>query len=180
MDDPVTILLDAVQANNLEHPAVRYFVSRGPATDAEFAHLKAGLRAWLAGLPMRDVEAALGVGADDLGHCLRANLALKLASRSLYLVISSVAEAVGVILARHGRPVRQPAILETLAYAIRRGLDHPDKIAFAHLRPTIRSRVLLHAAFARDVGAPTVLDCQDFQEVRANLSARLAFGDLKI
>jgi len=300
MDDPVTILLDAIQANNLEHPAVRYFVSRvrpiantdmavddaiatvrrsfagfrararneqavfegklavlravlaadrpvnpemaviaasngfsdapfaviearitasinalpdsivgwidwlidlfradratyetllgsdaqtalyvmrgkqsgGPATDAEFAHLKAGLRAWLTGLPMRDVEAALGVGADDLGHCLRArDLALKLASRSLYLVISSVAEAVGVILARHGRPVRQPAILETLAYAIRRGLDHPDKIAFAHLRPTIRSRVLLHAAFARDVGAPTVLDGQDFQEVRANLSA---------
>jgi hypothetical protein len=211
MDDPVTILLDAIQANNLEHPAVRYFVSRvrpiantdmavddaiatvrrsfagfrararneqavfegklavlravlaadrpvnpemaviaasngfsdapfaviearitasidalpdsivgwidwlidlfradratyetllgsdaqtalyvmrgkqsgGPATDAEFAHLKAGLRAWLTGLPMRDVEAALGVGADDLGHCLRArDLALKLAEAS--------------------------------------------------------------------------------------------------
>jgi hypothetical protein len=155
--------------------------SGGSATDAEFVRLKAGLRAWLTGLPMRDIETALGVNAVDLGHCPRArDLALKLASRSLYLVISSLAEAVGVVVARHGRPVRQPAILETLAYGIRRGLDHPDKIAFAHLRPTIRSRVLLHVAFARDLGSPTALDGRDFQAVRASVSARLAFDDLAI
>src|SRR5207245_852752 len=83
----------------------------------EFVGLKAGLRAWLTGLPMRDVEAALGVEADGIGHCPRArDLALKLASRSLYLVASSLAEVVRAILARHGRPVRHPAVLETLAY----------------------------------------------------------------
>jgi ATP-dependent RNA helicase HelY len=149
--------------------------SGGPATDAEFVQLKAGLRAWLTGLPMRDIEAALGVEADHIGHCPRArDLALKLASRSLYLVVSSLAEAVRVILAQHGRSVREPAILETLAYGIRRGLDHPDKIAFAHLRPTIRSRVLLHTAFARDLREPTALNGQDFQAVRANVSTKLA------
>jgi hypothetical protein len=236
MDDPVTIFLDEIQANNLSHPAVRYFVSRvrpvantDAAVDDAIAMVRrsfagfrarardeqavfegklAVLRAVLAaerpvnpdmaviaassGFPdapfaviearvtasMRDIEAALGVDAVDLGHCPRArDLALKLAARNLYLVISSLAEAVGVVLARQGRPVRQPSVLETLAYGVRRGLDHPDKIAFAHLRPTIRSRVLLHASFARDVGAPTALNGQDFQAVRASVSARLAFGD---
>jgi ATP-dependent RNA helicase HelY len=149
----------------------------GTATDAEFVGLKAGLRAWLTGLPMRDVEAALGVGADGIGHCPRArDLALKLASRSLYLVVSSLAEVVRVILARHGRPVQHPAVLETLAYGIRRGIDHPEKVAFAHIRPTIRSRVLLHAAFARDLGVPNALAGQDFQAVKAGVSARLRIG----
>src|SRR5262249_346655 len=38
MDDPVTIFLDAIQANNLEHPAVRYFISRvRPVADTEVA-----------------------------------------------------------------------------------------------------------------------------------------------
>jgi hypothetical protein len=153
----------------------------GPATDAEFVGLKTGLRAWLTGLPMCDVEMALGADMDDVGHCPRArDLALKLASRGLYLVYSSLAEVVRVILARHSRPVQQPAILETLAYGIRRGIDHPEKVAFAHLRPTVRSRVLLHAAFARHLGVPNALGGQDFQAVRASVSARLAFGDTAI
>jgi hypothetical protein len=93
--------------------------SGGPATDAEFVQLKAGLRAWLTGLPMRDIEAALGVDADHIGHCPRArDLALKLASRSLYLIGSSLAEAVRIILSRHNRPVREPAVFETLGYGI--------------------------------------------------------------
>jgi hypothetical protein len=154
--------------------------SGGPATDAEFVRLKDGFRAWLSGLPMRDIEAALGVDVNHIGHCPRArDLALKLASRSLYLVVAALAEAVRVVLARHGRQVRSPAILETLPYAIRRGLDHPDKIAFAQLRPTIRSRVLIHTAFARDAGAPTALNGEDFQQVRGNLTARLLFRNLE-
>jgi ATP-dependent RNA helicase HelY len=151
----------------------------GPATDAEFVRLNAGLRAWLTGLPMRDVEVALGVEANRIGHCPRArDLALKIASRSLYLIVSSLAEVVRIILTRHGRPVQRPAVLETLAYGMRRGIDHPEKIAFAHLRPTIRSRVLLHAAFARELGVPGALAAEDFQVVRATVSARLAFGGL--
>jgi hypothetical protein len=150
----------------------------GPATDAEFVRLKAGLRAWLTGLPMRDIEVALGAEAARVGHCPRArDLALKLASRSLYLVVSSLTQVVRVILARHGRGVQQPAVLETLAYGIRRGIDHPEKIAFAHIRTTIRARVLLHGAFARDLGAPNALAGQDFQAVRSGVSARLAFSD---
>jgi hypothetical protein len=127
---------------------------------------------------MRDIEVALGAEAGGIGRCPRArDLALKLASRNLYLAVSSLAEVARVILTRHERPVQQPAILETLAYGIRRGIDHPEKIAFAHLRPTVRSRVLLHAAFARDLGVPGAVAGLDFQAVRAGVSARLAFGD---
>src|SRR5262249_43199641 len=100
----------------------------------------------------------------------RYSIRSKSASRSLYLIGSSLAEAVRLTLSQHNRPVRGPAVLETLGYGIRRGLDHPDKIAFAHLRPTIRSRVLLHTAFARDLGEPDALNGQDFQAVRASVS----------
>jgi len=36
-----------------------------------------------------------------------------------------------------------PAVLEILAYAIRRGLDSPEKVAFAYRTSSARSRVLL-------------------------------------
>jgi hypothetical protein len=149
--------------------------SGGPATDEEFIRLKAGLRAWLTGRPMRDVEVALSGGAENIGRCLRArDLALKVASRSIYLVAASLAEAVISIFARQNQPVPQPAVLETLAYCLRRGLDSPEKAAFAELRSSVRSRVLLHQAFARDLGPPDVLRGLNFQDVRTRLMARLA------
>jgi ATP-dependent RNA helicase HelY len=63
----------------------------GPAPTAEeFQSLKVGLRAWLSGRPLRDVERALGAEEDDIEYCPRArDLALKLANRNLYLILAA-------------------------------------------------------------------------------------------
>jgi len=69
-----------------------------------------------------------------------------------------------------------PAVLEILAYAIRRGLDSPEKVAFAYRTPSARSRVVLHRAFAEKFGyRPPVLG-SDFEQVMHHLDAVLAFG----
>jgi hypothetical protein len=59
----------------------------------------------------------------------------------------------------------QPAVLETLAVAIRKGLDTPDKIAFAYRRPTVRSRVLIHRSFSELLGAPADTTGLDYATV---------------
>jgi hypothetical protein len=52
----------------------------------------------------------------------------------------AMAEVARVTYAGLGVTAPQPAVLETLPVAIRKGLDTPDKIAFAYRRPSIRSR----------------------------------------
>jgi ATP-dependent RNA helicase HelY len=116
-----------------------------PPTAKEFALLKAGLRAWVMGRPFKDIEAALGVPQRKIKCCPRAHdLVLKLANRRLYLIAASMVEVARLVFLAQDTNPPQPAVLETLAIAIRKGLDTPDKIAFAHRRPAIRSRVLLH------------------------------------
>ena len=146
----------------------------GPATPLEFNRLKLALQAWLSGRPFCDIERALGVEEADLGKCLRSrDLVLKLASRPLYLIIGAVAESPGPLCAaRTAAP--NPAVLEILPFAFRKGFDTPDKVAFAQLRTKIRSRVELHQAFVQQVGQPMdpgARICRCF----ALLSMRLAF-----
>lgn len=105
----------------------------GPPFPQEFTLLKAALRAWVTGRPFKDMEAALGVAPQKIRHCPRSrDLVLKLANRSLYLVAASMAEVARVTYAGLGVTAPQPAVLETLPVAIRKGLDTPDKIAFAY------------------------------------------------
>jgi ATP-dependent RNA helicase HelY len=138
----------------------------GDPTAAEFECLKSGLQAWLSGRPICDIERALGVEPEDLGKCLRArDLLLKLASRPLYLVISAVAEIARSLCERRGVPIPTPALLEILPVAFRKGFDTPDKVAFAQARTKIRSRVELHNAFAREIGAPLNVLGRDYGNV---------------
>ena len=150
----------------------------GPAPTAEeFQSLKMGFRAWLTGRPLCDVERALGVDEDDIGYCPRArDLALKVANRSLYLILAAVAEAARVVLARNPAIAFQPAILETLPIALRKGLDSPDKVAFAAIETQLRSRIVIHQTFARRLGAPVDLLGRDFAAIKDDVSMRLAFA----
>jgi ATP-dependent RNA helicase HelY len=149
----------------------------GLPSPQEFTLLKAALRAWLTGRPFKDMEAALGVAPQKIRHCPRSrDLVLKLANRSLYLVAASMAEVARVTYAGLGITAPQPAVLETLPVAIRKGLDTPDKIAFAYRQPSIRSRVLLHERFASTLGAPSNLAGLDYATVLAHTTARLAFS----
>ena len=158
------------------------YVMRGkksgpPPTAGELQLLKAGLRAWLAGSPLCDVERALGVDEEDIGSSPRSrDLALKLANRSLYLIVAAVAEAARVVLSRNPGTAFQPAVLETLPIAFRKGLDAPDKVAFAAIETQLRSRVVIHRTFAQRLGAPVALHGRDFAAIKDDVSMRLAFS----
>src|SRR5688572_15905627 len=80
------------------------------------------------------------------------------------------------VLTAHEKVSENPAVLEILAYAIRRGLDTPDKEAFAYRTPSARSRVLIHRQFAEKVGNRPPTLGGDFQRVMSQLDAVLAFG----
>jgi hypothetical protein len=149
----------------------------GPLTKKEYETIKSGVRAWISGKPLREIELALGVDKKKLRACPRArDLALKIAPRPLYLLLAAVSEIVPLALASGGHMYPQPAVLETLAVSSRKGLDTPDKAAFALKRTGIRSRVLIHTAFAKEIGHPMKLAGQDFAAVRDALQLRLLGG----
>jgi superfamily II DNA/RNA helicase len=163
---------------DLVNYVVRGRKAGGPPNAAEFALLTAGLRAWVTGRPFYDIELALGVQPADVKCCPRArDLVLKLANRSLYLIAASLVEVAKVVLAAAGLNPTQPAVLETLAVAIRKGLDTPDKIAFAYRRPTLRSRVLIHRSFAKLLGDPADTAGLNYEAVLTQTSARIDLAE---
>jgi ATP-dependent RNA helicase HelY len=158
MADEESYLLLLGDAADIVNYVVRGKKKGGPPTSAEFGFLGAGLKAWVAGRSFREIELALGVAADKVKCCPRArDLVLKLANRSFYLIAASLVEVARLVYAANGMSASHPSVLETLAVAIRKGLDTPDKIAFAYRRPTVRSRVLIHRAFLELLGAPADL-----------------------
>ncbi len=149
----------------------------GSPTAEEFERLKAGLRAWISGGTFREIELALGVPSGKLKYCPRArDLVLKLANRRLYLVAASIVDVARLTFSSQDVTPPQPAVLETLSVAIRKGLDTPDKIAFAYRRPNIRSRVFLHRDFASTLGAPADNSGLDYAAVLSQTTARLLFA----
>jgi ATP-dependent RNA helicase HelY len=87
-------------------------------------------------------------------------------------------EVAKIVLAAQGMNAPQPAVLETLPVAIRKGLDAPDKIAFAYRRPSLRSRVLIHRSFATLLGAPAESAGLDYAAVLTQTTARIAFAEV--
>lgn len=149
----------------------------GDSTDAEMALLKTALAAWLRGEPFYQIEAALGVPANKIGVCKRTrDLINQIANRQLYMIAAAATEVIRQTLLTKDKVAANPAVLEILAYAIRRGLDSPEKVAFAYRTPSARSRVLLHRAFAEKIGDREPMLGSDFEQVMRHLDAVLAFG----
>jgi len=149
----------------------------GDSTAAEMTLLKTALAAWLKGEPFYRIEASLGVPAAKIGVCKRTrDLVNRIANRQLYMVAAAAAEVIRQTLATKEVVAANPAVLEILAYAIRRGLDSPEKVAFAYRTPSARSRVLLHRAFVEKIGDREPMLGSDFEGVMRHLDAVLAFG----
>ncbi len=153
----------------------------GESTAKEMEILKTGLAAWLRGEPFYKIEASLGVPVARIGICKRTrDLVNQIANRQLYMVAAAAAQVIQQTLAAKGQIAANPAALEILAYAIRRGLDFPEKVAFAYRTPSARSRVLLHRAFAEKVGERQPILGHDFEQVMRHLDTVLAFGSLNL
>lgn len=153
----------------------------GESTAQEMVLLKTGLAAWLRGEPFYQIEASLGVPGAKIGVCKRTrDLINQITNRQLYMVAAAASEVIQQTLAAKGQVAANPAVLEVLAYAIRRGLDSPEKVAFAYRTPSARSRVLLHRAFAEKIGEREPILGRDFEQVMRHLDAVLAFGSLDL
>lgn len=151
----------------------------GDSTDNELALLKPALRSWLSGEPFTAMEVALGVGAENVRTCKRArDFVLRLMNRRFYLIAGAVTALTQHALAEAGRVSTNPAALEVLGVAIRKGLDSPEKVAFAHRHPHIRSRVILHQHYAERLPNRPDQQGADFQMILRSIDAHLAFDDL--
>jgi ATP-dependent RNA helicase HelY len=149
----------------------------GDITDAELTLLKPSLRAWLSGEPFTSIEVALGVDPAKVRTCKRArDFVLRLMNRRLYMIAGAVTALVQHVLAENGRVSPNPAVLEILGVAVRKGLDLPEKVAFAHRSPSIRSRVVLHRSYAASTVNRHDQLSADFQTILRSIDAHLAFG----
>lgn len=153
----------------------------GESTDEEMELLKTALAAWLTGEPFNKIEASFGVPTNEIGICKRTrDLINHIANRQLYMVVAAVSEVIRHILVTREKATANPAVLEILAYAIRRGLDSPEKVAFAYRTPNARSRVLLHRSFAERIGdRPPALGL-NFEQIMHHVDAMLAFGGVDL
>lgn len=153
--------------------------SEDPTTSDEMKLLKAGLTAWLTGEPFYRIESALGVPTTRIGVCKRArDLVNQITNRQLYMVATAASEVIRQALTDKGKIPEYPAVLEILSYAIRRGLDSAEKVAFAYKTPTARSRVLIHRAFAEKVGSVVPTPGVDFEHVMRHVDAVMAFAPI--
>lgn len=153
----------------------------GESTAAEMELLKPALAAWLKGEPFNRIEASLGVPLAKIGVCKRArDLINQIANRQLYMVAAAASEVIRQTLAAKDQVAANPAVLEILAYAIRRGLDSPEKVAFAYWTPTARSRVLIHQAFVEKFGDRPPMLGFEFEQLMRNLDDLLALEALDL
>jgi hypothetical protein len=149
----------------------------GPLIEQEFNRFKFALRLWLQGRPYVEIERVLGATPATIKYCPRArDLILKLTNRRLYLILSAVAAVANQVYEVNASHAPQPAVLETLAVAVRKGFDTPDKVAYDHIQQTIRSRVMLHAAFSERFETPLPLQGQPYEVVLDQVSTGLAFS----
>jgi hypothetical protein len=151
----------------------------GDSSAEEMALLKKGLRLWLEGTTYKDIELALSVAPKKVGVCKRArDLANQIANRQLYIVAAAAAEVIKQVLATAGKASANPAVLEILPVAVRKGLDSPEKVALSYYTPGARSRVLVHRSYARRIGdRPTILG-SDYTHVMRHIEAILEFGGI--
>lgn len=152
----------------------------GVSTDAEMARLKPALRAWLGGAPFAAIEAALGVPPAKIKTCKRSrDFVLRLMNRRLYMIAGALTALVQNALQETDKIAANPAALEILAVAIRKGLDSPEKVAFAHRSASIRSRVVIHRTYAERLPNRQEQLSLDFQAILRSIDAHLAFESLQ-
>ena len=149
----------------------------GPTTHAEFGAFKAGLKAWVGGEPFDQIEIHLGVAAGAVRTCGRArDLALKLANWRLYMVFVVVSELAKARSAAAAVPLPNPALIEILPIAIRRGFDLAEKAAFAHINPTLRTRVAVRSAFDQRAAAVEIAGGATFRDVIQRVELSIMFA----
>jgi ATP-dependent RNA helicase HelY len=99
-------------------------------------------------------------------------------NRRFYMIAGALTALVQHALQEAEKVSANPAVLEVLSVAIRKGLDSPDKVAFAHRKTALRSRVAIHRSYRELMPNRSDQIGADFQTVLRSIDAHLAFGSI--
>lgn len=127
----------------------------GELSDDVLDALSLGVRAWLSGFPLRDIEIALGGNPDSDNAtakvCPRAReLVGTVLPRGLSFIMGLVTRIVTEISPYDNQESLSSEVVEALSTAIRLGYDSPEKLAFSFSNSAILSRVGVHQAFNQE------------------------------
>lgn len=153
---------DAVARESLLGDASRRIlaIADKKATDSldvgDVAKLLPGIRAWITGKTLREIETELGGEPDSIISrtkrlCPKArDLVGAILPRGLSFTLSLISKMTAEIEPYDIQPELSPQVVESLSAAIRLGYDTPEKLLFASHKKSILSRVQMHEAFAAE------------------------------
>lgn len=115
----------------------------------DFDLLFLGLQAWTSGEPINVINEALGADNSKDIKCTRARiLVTDIAPRSFAFFINIVTQITTILFSENEVLPSNPAVLECVSTAVRKGYDTPEKLAFADLnKGNFLSRVEAHQNF---------------------------------
>lgn len=131
----------------------------GKTADEELAEgdilkLLPGLRGWITGLPIRQIEIDLGGDPNNLTSrtkrlCPRArDLIGTIIPRGLSFTLGLISKIVKDLDPFEAQPTVDQALVEALSATVRKGYDTPDKLFYASQHKSILSRVEMHEKYA--------------------------------
>jgi hypothetical protein len=129
--------------------------SKEALTEGDVAKLLPGIRAWITGQPIRQIEIELGGTPDDAATktkrlCPRAReLVGTIIPRGLSFTLGLVSKIVKDLEPFEAQPALARQVVEALSAAIRNGYDSPEKLFYASQHKSILSRVQMHHGFAK-------------------------------
>jgi hypothetical protein len=128
--------------------------SKQPLAAGDIAKLLPGIRAWITGQPIRQIEIELGGTPDSEDArtkrlCPRAReLVGTVIPRGLSFTLSLISKIVKDLDPFAEQTSLNQQVVESLSAAVRKGFDTPEKLFFASQHKSILSRVQMHEAFA--------------------------------
>ena len=122
--------------------------------EGDIAKLLPGIRAWITGQPIREIEIALGGTPDSKSArtkrlCPRAReLVGTIIPRGLSFTLGLISKIAKGLDPFETQLALSQQVVEALSAAVRKGFDTPEKLFFASQHKSILSRVQMHEAFA--------------------------------
>jgi hypothetical protein len=122
--------------------------------EGDIAKLLPGIRAWITGQPLKQIEVELGGDPDSTSSrtkrlCPKArDLVGTIIPRGLSFTLGLISKVAKDLEPFASQPTLNQQVIEALSAAIRKGYDTPEKLFHASQHKSILSRVQLHEAFA--------------------------------
>jgi hypothetical protein len=127
----------------------------GEITEEVLNELIPGIYSWISGLPLREVELALGGEPDSNTQTKRScprvrELISSVLPRGLSFIMGLITRVVTEVDPYDAQENLSPDVVDSLSAAIRLGYDTPEKLNFSFANPSILSRVGAHQAYSQE------------------------------